>query len=92
MTNEEAIRIIKSYDGYFMGHSTDEVNEALEMAIEALESVKVIPYGEALQEAFDKDFKKEQLINRIEQVRDNDKNAGEYPYNRCVEIIREVMG
>lgn len=41
MTNEEAIRIIKSYDGYFVGHSTDEVNEALDMANEALEKQKV---------------------------------------------------
>ena len=35
---------------------------------------------------------KDEVINRIEQVRDMDKNAGEYPYNRCIEIIREVMG
>ena len=34
----------------------------------------------------------EEIISRIEQVRDNDKNVGEYPYNRCIEIIREVMG
>ena len=31
-------------------------------------------------------------ISRIEQVRDKDKNAGEYPYNRCVEIVKEVFG
>lgn len=31
-----------------------------------------------------------EIIKRIEQVRDNDKNAGEYPYNRCIDIIKEV--
>lgn len=34
----------------------------------------------------------EEIISRIEQVRDLDKNVGEYPYNRCIEIIKEVMG
>ena len=89
MTNSEAREILK---GDNLNRCCKEENDALDMAIKALESVKVISYGEALQEAFDKDFKKEQLIKRIEQVRDNDMNVGEYPYNRCIEIIREVMG
>ena len=65
----------------------------------------VTPSDKALKEAYDKGFEYgvkewfasktkpyEEIIKRIEQVRDNDKNAGEYPYNRCIEIIREVMG
>ena len=95
MTNvkaSEVLKELKMYSEDLPHYSPDEVSEALEIAIKALESMKVIPYGEALQEVFDKDFKKEQLINRIEQVRDNDKNVGEYPYNRCIEIIKEVMG
>ena len=36
MTKEQAIKVLSDYDGYFIGHSSDEVNEALEMAISAL--------------------------------------------------------
>ena len=32
----------------------------------------------------------EKAIKRIEQARDKDKIA-EYPYNRCIKIIREVL-
>ena len=32
------------------------------------------------------------VISHIEEVRDKDKNAGEYPYNRCIEIVKEVFG
>ncbi len=32
-----------------------------------------------------------EIIRRIEQARDKDKNAGEYPYNRCINIIKEVF-
>lgn len=37
MTNEEAIEVLKDWDGYFIGHSSDDVNEALDMAIKALD-------------------------------------------------------
>ena len=37
MTRKEAIEILKDYDGYFIGHSSDEVNAALELAINSLE-------------------------------------------------------
>ena len=37
MTREEAIEIFKDWDGYFIGHSSDDVYEALDMAIKALE-------------------------------------------------------
>ena len=30
------------------------------------------------------------IITQIEQARDKDKNCGEYPYNRCIEIIKGV--
>ena len=37
MTREEAIQVLNSYDGYFIGYRTDDVDEALDMAIKALE-------------------------------------------------------
>ena len=37
MTNEEAIQVLRDWDGIFIGHGSDDVNEALNMAIEALE-------------------------------------------------------
>ena len=33
----------------------------------------------------------DEIIKRIEQARDKDKIA-EYPYNRCIDIVREVLG
>lgn len=33
----------------------------------------------------------DEIIIRIEQTRDKDKLC-EYPYNRCIKIIREVLG
>ena len=35
---------------------------------------------------------KDEAIRQIEQIRDLDKNVGEYPYNRCIKIIKEVIG
>jgi len=35
--------------------------------------------------------KSKEIIKRIEEARDKDKIA-EYPYNRCIKIIKEVMG
>lgn len=35
--------------------------------------------------------KVDDIISKIEQARDKDKIA-EYPYNRCIKIIREVLG
>ena len=37
--NEKAREILKHWDGYFVGYSSDDVNEALDMAIKALEQV-----------------------------------------------------
>lgn len=37
MTREEAIQVFRDWDGCFIGHSSDDVNEALNMAIKALE-------------------------------------------------------
>ena len=42
MTGEEAIEILKDWDGYFIGHSSDDVYEALEMAINALEQEPIL--------------------------------------------------
>lgn len=33
----------------------------------------------------------DEIISRIEEARDKDQIA-EYPYNRCIKIIREVLG
>lgn len=33
----------------------------------------------------------DEIISKIEQARDKDQIA-EYPYNRCIKIIREVLG
>ncbi len=38
MTRKEAIEILKDWDGYFIGHNSDDVNEALDMAIASLET------------------------------------------------------
>lgn len=37
MTREEAIQVLRDWDGCFIGHRSDDVNEALNMAIKALE-------------------------------------------------------
>ena len=37
MTVDEAIQVLKDWDGYFIGHGSDDVNKALNMAIKALE-------------------------------------------------------
>ena len=37
MTRKEAIQVLRDWDGYFIGHSSDDVNGALNMAIKALE-------------------------------------------------------
>lgn len=41
MTREEAIQILKDWDGYFIGHGSDDVNEALNIAVEAIKAQKV---------------------------------------------------
>ena len=38
MTREEAVQVLRDWDGYFIGHSSDDVNGALNMAIKALSS------------------------------------------------------
>lgn len=38
MTVEEAIKIFNDWDGYFVGHGSDDVTEALTMAINALQA------------------------------------------------------
>lgn len=91
---------------YFSGKSVADAIRACGGIVAELPSVT--PSHEDLKEAYingydygvkdwfkaktDKPDIKAEIIKRIEQVRDNDKNAGEYPYNRCIEIIKEVMG
>lgn len=33
----------------------------------------------------------EEIVRKIEDVRDKDKNVGDYPYNKCIDIVKEVM-
>jgi hypothetical protein len=42
-------------------------------------------------EIFEPQPKIDKIIKRIEQTRDKDKLC-EYPYNRCIDIVREVLG
>lgn len=42
-------------------------------------------------EIFEQQQKIDEIIKRIEQTRDKDKLC-EYPYNRCIDIVREVLG
>ena len=37
MTRKEAIQVLRDWDGYFIGHGSDDVNKALNMAIKELE-------------------------------------------------------
>ena len=41
-------------------------------------------------EIFEPQQKIDEIIKRIEQTRDKDKLC-EYPYNRCIDIVREVL-
>ena len=54
-----------------------------------------IVYGEDSTELIDRVARgivfPDEIISRIEEARDKDKIA-EYPYNRCIKIIREVLG
>ena len=47
-------------------------------------------FGEAFQMALKALEQQQNIITQIEQARDKDKNAGEYPYNKCIEIIRRA--
>lgn len=56
LSREDAIEVLKDWDGYFIGHSSDEVNKALDLAIKALEHpeknvVAVVPCGDAVSRA-----------------------------------------
>lgn len=33
----------------------------------------------------------EEIVRKIEDVRDKDKNVGDYPYNKCIEIVKEAL-
>ena len=56
----------------------DSIEHAIESNLEFIPSVKSQP-------------KIDEIIKQIEETRDKDKIA-EYPYNRCIKIIREVLG
>ena len=67
---------------------------------EAAEKIRDCIALDGYELALTKDFKEslfmalgaleqqQNIITQIEQARDKDKNAGEYPYNRCIEIIK----
>lgn len=67
------------YDEDGIGYSVVRVDEIID-----LPSVTPIkPHGKWMDA--------DDIIKRIEQARDKDKIA-EYPYNRCIRIVEEVMG
>ena len=76
MTNDEAITIIKK--------EFSEYRDTL--------SVYAKKRKKALDMAIKALEQQQNIITQIEQARDKDKNAGEYPYNRCIRIVEEVMG
>ena len=63
MTNEEAIAIMLSYDGCFIGYSSDEVNEAIDTVVDMMNNW---------------DWLKSELIRRIEilNMEREDRNIG----------------
>ena len=63
---------------------TDEVKEAFNRGYE-------VGYTNGLNIAKRMFDSKDEIIKQIEQIRNLDKNVGEYPYNRCIKIIEEVM-
>ena len=77
MTRKEAIQVLKDWDGYFIGHGSDDVNEALNMAIKELEKESIL----------------DKIRAEIKEERDSwDKWDGDeadyyYSYNKCLEII-----
>lgn len=53
INRDDAIEVLKDWDGYFIGHSSDDVVKALNLAIKALEHpeknvVAVVPCGDAI--------------------------------------------
>ena len=42
MTNDKATEILQSWDGIYIGYSSDEIEEAHEIAISAIKKIKSI--------------------------------------------------
>lgn len=105
VSREDALKAIEEQKKGFYGverYAIDECHSAV------MKLPSVTPSHEDLKEAYikgydygvkdwfkakiDKPDIKAEIIKRIEQTRDLDKNCGEYPYNRCIDIVREVLG
>ena len=72
MTREEAIELLRSWDGVYIGYSSDEVEEAHEMAIKALSQE---PCDDAIsredaREAFFKWFFDSKDLRTVDEVVD----------------------
>ena len=79
MTNERAIELFKEVKAECEAKQTILSKQVFEHeGIEALDmAIKALE-------------QQQNIITQIEQARDKDKNCGEYPYNRCIEIIKGV--
>jgi len=66
MNNQEAIEVLKDWDGYFIGHSSDDVCEALDMAIKALE-----PSGDLISRQAVEEF-----VKYIQSIKDKHNDEG----------------
>lgn len=91
MTNEisveEAIEVFKFMKRDVLEESKED--KVLDMAIKALEQTELNPSYNSVKTELDHVI--DEIIIRIEQTRDKDKLC-EYPYNRCIDIAREVLG
>ena len=85
MENEEVITFLKNQQNDIKGWVDQVKGYAKESALRAIEA-----YDIAIKSLKQPSY--EEIISRIEQARDKDKNCGEYPYNRCIRIIEEYMG
>lgn len=94
MTNEEAIEVLKNdieictiqqKQACEMAIQAIKEKQELEIQVDKLETVcqDLIAANENLEEKLDS------IIADIEAARDKDKLC-EYPYNRCIDIIRRV--
>ena len=92
MTNEEAKKMLKA-KLECLKNETSGINHDCNMRLcdgcsLNYEQGNMGEQKEALDMAIKALEQQQNIITQIEQARDKDKNCGEYPYNRCIEIIK----
>jgi len=86
VVEEITTQVHEDYENFIFETISPHCENILQMKINKKELNKILLLG------IQKENKINEVISRIEQARDKDKNAGEYPYNRCIRIVEEVMG